>query len=64
MQVKFILFATSFIFPSLLKEALSTSPLQSLEMGGSAAVPWEMAGQCFQPSLPLDLFYSTTDSVS
>lgn len=63
-QVPFILFDTSFIFSSLLKEALSTSPLRSLEMGGSAAVPWEMAGHCFQPSLLFDLFYSTTNSVS
>lgn len=64
MEVPFTLFATSFTFPSLLEEAKSTSPLQSLEVGGSAAVPREMAGQCLQPALLLALFYSTMNSVS
>jgi len=66
MEVSFILLATSFLFPfpSLPDKAESTSPPRSLEVGGSATVPQEMAGRCFQPSLLLTLFYSTMNSVS
>lgn len=47
MEVLFILFATSFVFHSVLEVTESNSALLFLEAGTSTVTPQEAAGQCF-----------------